>query len=69
MKQRPLPPKNAHTSCMYVARIHFCEKSHNFHYLLKFVKRLQITPLLTLPTQSHPHPQTEPLLIPQPLQT
>lgn len=37
----------------------FWKDSHSFHYLLKFVKKLQITLLLTLATRSHPHSQTD----------
>lgn len=39
--------------------IFFWKESHSFHYLLKFVKKLQITLLLTLATRSHPHSQTD----------
>ena len=42
-------------------KLNCCATGPAPHYILKFVKRLKITPLLTLPTQSHPHPQTEPL--------
>lgn len=45
-----------HLVCMWHVCIFLKRKSHSFHYLLKFVRRLKITPLLTLPTQSHPHP-------------
>lgn len=44
--------------CIFLER-----KNHSSHYLLTFVKKSNITPLLTVPTRSHPHPQTEPWLI------